>query len=121
MWRTRHHAAKTKSSDLSLTQSFWPSPRHSSGPTIYLGRYGSPESREAYARLLAETFRPGTQPFDAAAPVGSCSDLTMNELMVRYLGFAEHYYVKDGKPTKELTCMKEALGHLREVIWLTLS
>ncbi len=29
------------------------------GKQIYLGRFGSPESREVYARLIAERFRTG--------------------------------------------------------------
>src|SRR5690606_16716877 len=27
--------------------------------------------------------------------------------------YAQTYYVKDGQPTKELTCMRDAMGHLR--------
>jgi hypothetical protein len=84
------------------------------GRHFYLGRYGSAESREAYARLLAEAFRPGAAPHEAESSQRDPPDLTINELLVRYLDFAKRYYVKDGKSTKELTCMKEALGHMRK-------
>lgn len=84
------------------------------GKHIYLGRFGSRESRRAYARLIAERFAEPT-----AEPARESADgyprLTMNELILRYWTFAETYYVKDGLPTKELTSMKEALGHLRAV------
>ncbi|WP_202921167.1 tyrosine-type recombinase/integrase [Anatilimnocola aggregata] len=39
--------------------------------------------------------------------------MSINELLLRYIEFAERYYVKDGKPTKELVCMKEAMRPLR--------
>lgn len=81
------------------------------GRHFYLGPYGSAESREKYARLIAEHFSGQTaDPFQA--PDG-LPDPSIDELLLRYLEFAKSYYVKDGKHTKELTCMKEAMGHIR--------
>ena len=65
------------------------------GRDYYLGRFGSHESETEYKRLLAEYLSGGLR-------VGSAlSDLTINELAVEYLRFADGYYVKNGKPTKE--------------------
>jgi integrase len=82
------------------------------GKHVYLGRYGSPESREAYARLIAERFYPANEePF--SPPNGQLPEISIDELLLRYLQYAKTYYVKDGRPTKELTCMEEAMGHVR--------
>jgi hypothetical protein len=59
------------------------------GKTIYLGRFGSEESKERYARLKAEwlvskhteTFRPSYS-----------GGLTMAEVALAYLDHAERYY-----------------------------
>ncbi len=88
-----------------------------SGEHIYLGSYGSAESREKYARLIAES---------AAASSGNGADrppatttsfphLSVNELILAYWKFAKTYYAKGGKPTKELACMREALRPLRQL------
>jgi integrase len=83
------------------------------GQTFYLGKYGSPESREKYARLIAEVAASGGQNSgDAAASCGR-HDLTIEELLADYWRFAKTYYSKDGVPTKELACMREALRPLR--------
>jgi hypothetical protein len=79
------------------------------GEHIYLGPYGSSESREKYARLIAEHFAAQNSDPRPNSSDGF-PDLSIDELLLRYLKFAESYYVKDGKPTKELTCMKEAMG-----------
>ena len=85
------------------------------GVHIYLGQFNSQKSRAKYAQLLAEHFGSGTFSADDRPPLPGelLPDLTVDELLVKYLGFAEGYYVKDGEPTKELTSMKEAMGHLR--------
>jgi integrase len=83
------------------------------GKDIYLGRYGSPESRAEYDRLIAEWLSNGRTLLVAAS--GTDSDLTINELLLAYLKFAETYYVKNGKPTKEPVNIGLALRPLRKL------
>ncbi len=88
------------------------------GKHIYLGKYGSQESRAKYSRILAElAARTDNRLAPDSTPDGC--ELEIDELILRYLQFAETYYSKDGKPTKEFTCMKEALRPLRELFGST--
>ena len=85
------------------------------GEHIYLGRYGSTESREKYARIIAESSTGqlgGTKPTSNG---GALPELSINELILSYWRFAETYYSKDGEPTKELACMREALRPVRKL------
>lgn len=70
------------------------------GKTHYLGRYGSPESRERYERLLQDWFRGGSA--DRAT-------MTVGDLCLQYLEHAEGYYRKDGAPTGEVKNIRAAL------------
>lgn len=83
------------------------------GRRIYLGKFNSPESREAYDRIIGEwlaaAHNPDKQP---AAEVGAV--LSISELILMYLKWARGYYVKDGDVTREYGSMKEALKPLRE-------
>jgi integrase len=82
------------------------------GRHIYLGKFGSPESREQYARILAETALP------AGIPSPNRSDsqrLLVSELLVAYLKFAETYYSDEGQPTKEFQSMVDAVGPLNQL------
>ena len=87
------------------------------GRHIYLGAYESAASREKYARLIAERFVPGGGPERAggadAAVGGSYPNLSVNELLVRYLLFAQTYYVREGQPTGEVDNVKDAMRPLR--------
>jgi hypothetical protein len=65
------------------------------GRDFYLGRHGSPKSRAEYDRVIAEWLTNGRR-LHAAASVGG-SDLTVNEILVAYLGHAEVYYAKNGE------------------------
>ncbi len=67
------------------------------GKHIYLGEYGSPESREKYARLMADFSKPSAEKVVGAGK-GS-SDLSINEMLVKYYDFAKSYCVKNGEPT----------------------
>lgn len=79
------------------------------GRDHYLGAYGSPESWEAYHRLLAERHAAsGHAPVAPGTTGNGRNDLTINQLTNAYRKFAEAYYVRDGKPTKELADMKYA-------------
>ena len=42
-------------------------------------------------------------------------DLSINEIVLAYWQLAKTYYSKDGRPTKELSCMREALRPLRQL------
>lgn len=88
----------------------------------YLGKYGSSKSREKYARLIAEHFGPAADLRKAESPSESEREtkseddfpqISVDELLLAYLDFAAGYYVKNGRPTKELRSIKEAMGHLR--------
>ena len=69
------------------------------GRDIYLGRYGTPHSRAEFDRLLAEWLSNGRRLPSPASANGT--DLSVNELALAYLAFAETYYTKRGKPTSE--------------------
>jgi hypothetical protein len=72
-----------------------------------LGSYGSRESKAEYARLLAE-FQAGHGAMAGVAePV---ADLTVNELLVRYLRHCDQYYRNaDGTPTGQAAGVRFAL------------
>ena len=79
---------------------------------IYLGEYGSHESQEKYARLLAESVLPASHVAELIGPDGF-PDLTINELLVAYLDYAEGYYVDDDRPTKEVDNIMNSVRPLR--------
>src|SRR4051812_4484445 len=83
-----------------------------SGEDHYLGRHGSPESRQVYERLLAEWLASRRRPPE---PEGSAPDLTVNELLLLYWEHVQRYYVKDGKPTSEPGTIRQALRPVREL------
>jgi len=85
------------------------------GQHLYLGKYGSPESREKYARLIAEMSVDEAHPVAAKPNCSSQPEISINEMLLAYWQFAETYYCKDGEPTKELECMKEAIWPLRQL------
>ncbi|MCL2649165.1 MAG: hypothetical protein FWD61_19555 [Phycisphaerales bacterium] len=66
------------------------------GRRHYLGAYGTPESQEAYHRLLAEFAASGS--LRTPAPQ---LEITVVEVAERYLTWAKDYYVKHGKETAE--------------------
>lgn len=81
------------------------------GRDVYLGRYNSPESLMEYRRLIAEWVASGG-PL-AGPDVGSTADASpVGELVARYMDFAKGYYVKHGRPTREIGNIKDALKRL---------
>ncbi|HKB39182.1 MAG TPA: site-specific integrase, partial [Gemmataceae bacterium] len=82
---------------------------------VLLGRYGTPESRAEYARVLAEWEASGHRlPAKSAEP--SASDLSVNELLLAFWQHAEqHYRRPDGTPTAEIDCLRAALRPLRQL------
>jgi integrase len=71
-----------------------------------LGCYGSNESKAEYARLLGEfEAGHGTLP----GPSGPTGDITINELLVRYLRHCDQYYRSlDGTPTRQAESVRDA-------------
>ncbi|TWU41674.1 Phage integrase family protein [Novipirellula aureliae] len=93
------------------------------GKDVYLGPYGAPESHEAYEAEIAR-WRAATnegESLEHEIRANSRFDLTLAEVLLRYKAFAENYYVKDGKPTKELTEMQLALRPARVLFGDTLA
>jgi integrase len=83
-----------------------------SGKDHYLGRHGSPESRAAYERLVAEWLATRRRP--PTLQTAAC-DLTVNELLLAYWDHARSYYVKEGAPTSEPGTIRQALRPVREL------
>lgn len=76
--------------------------------TVYLGEYGSPESRAEYARLVTDP-SPNTPAAPAAGP-------TVAELLLAYLTYATGYYrdVATGEPSGYLDTVKLSARAIRE-------
>jgi len=70
------------------------------GQVVYLGKYGSPESRDRYDDVVASWLE------------GQSADrftIFVDELALQYLTHCEGYYVKDGEPTSEISSTRYAL------------
>ena len=79
----------------------------------YLGPYDSNESRQQYNRLIAEYCFGAVMVSTGTANVAT--GLTINEVVLAYLKHAMAYYVKNGKQTDEVNCIKSAVRPLREL------
>ncbi|CAN5835526.1 site-specific integrase [soil metagenome] len=90
------------------------------GKDHYLGPYGSPESHEKYARLIAE-WRANRQHLLPTTAAGPAIDrtLSINELILAYWRHVEGYYLKDGRPTSEQDNIRQALRFLRKTYGTT--
>src|SRR5262249_2767685 len=76
--------------------------------------YGSEESRQAYARVIAQDVPP--PPRAQEAVVAPPAPLTVNELMTRFLDHAEAYYRRpDGTPTSEVADYKLVIRAVRQL------
>lgn len=63
------------------------------GRDSYLGPHGTPESRAAYDRVIAEWLANGRAlPTSAHRPANTEAWITVEELMAHYLQFARGYY-----------------------------
>jgi integrase len=89
--------------------------------SIYLGVFGTPESRAKYDRVIArylasrhntETLGENTKKRPPIPPALQ-GELLISELVLRYWKFAKSYYVKNGRPTGEQHPLKQALRILR--------
>ncbi len=79
---------------------------------VYLGEYGSSESKAEYARVIAE------QAVGASAPPsgGHAGELTVDQVIEKFWVFADkHYRRLDGTPTNQLVEYKYTLKPLHAV------
>src|SRR6516165_1024204 len=88
----------------------------------YLGKYGSKESHELYGRLIAEWQAKGCQSLTPAATQSEAgrdtvtNDLTIEELIAAFWEHAMRYYRHaDGRPTREIDNLRDALRPLRQL------
>ncbi|MCO6044633.1 site-specific integrase [Aeoliella sp. ICT_H6.2] len=86
------------------------------GRSIYLGKYGSDESRDAYARIVADLLagRPIEKPDTNRGNPTPKPSLTIGELVARFQRHADGYYRKGGKPTTEPAAIRCALKFLTD-------
>jgi integrase len=86
------------------------------GRDHYLGPHGTKASRIEYDRIVAEWLAAGRP----TSPT-SAMDITVAELLRRFKAFADRHYVKDGRPSGEITNLKYALKPVRELYANTLA
>ena len=84
------------------------------GRRYYLGKFGSPKSRERYARFIAELAAAPSARTPAVLPAAQ-PDLTIVELCAAYWDFAKAYYVKNSCPTDHIWIIKRAIGVVRDL------
>lgn len=83
------------------------------GRDHYLGPHGSPESREAYNRVLQEWL--SNNRLTPLQPEVAITNTAIDDLIVAFWHHAETYYVKDGQPTRELQALRYSLRPLAEL------
>jgi integrase len=82
---------------------------------IYLGAFGSPESRKEYQRILTELEAAGGQ-LQVGENRKLLPDLTVAELLERFWKHAEEYYrLLDGSPSRELDHYRLSLKAVLEL------
>ncbi len=89
-----------------------------SGRDIYLGRHGTKISLAEYDRRIAEWLAGGRRmPTDS----NNCDDPTIIEVLAAYWKHAKVYYQRDGKPTSEITYLRESVRVLKRLYGSTLA
>lgn len=81
---------------------------------VYLGEWGSKAAKAEYDRIIARlAASPDRSPLIGSDPI---ADLTLNELLVRFLKFAEGYYVDAvGQPTANVERIKVTIRKVVEL------
>jgi integrase len=85
------------------------------GRDILLGEYNSKESRVRYAEIVAKLVsgqaveKPSTKKSPAPEPDRG---ITVNELVLAYMKWADQHFLKNGKPTSEICCIRSAVKPL---------
>ena len=75
---------------------------------VYLGKHGTAESHAAYDLAVAEWLAGGRGPARPRASAG----LSVSEVLQHYWHFAQAYYVKDGKPTRQARRVRDCMAHV---------
>jgi integrase len=78
------------------------------GKSIYLGPYGSDESRARYAELISNMPKLD----EAAKPVPRAGEILVGQVVLKYFEHAQRYYVRDGVPTGEHKTIRSCLRYL---------
>jgi integrase len=78
------------------------------GKVVYVGEYGSADSKQEYGRLIAELAVTTSIPLPTAG-----SQITITEVCAAYWTYAEGYYTKGGQPTSTLNGIRRSLHFLR--------
>ena len=81
------------------------------GTDIYLGPHGTKTSKLEYDRVIGEWLANGRM---LPSKRNEHESITVAQLSALYLRFAMSYYVKNGKQTNEVSCIKAALKYLNE-------
>lgn len=79
-----------------------------SGRDHYLGKHGTPESWEAYHRVIAEWLANGCRPCPRRQDTRD-DGISIAALVVAFMDHAQRWYVKDGEPTQEVKSMQLSL------------
>ena len=84
------------------------------GRDHYLGPHGCEESRAEYDRVIAEWLASGRR-FESAAPTVEWPTISVNEVLLAFLDFAERYFRDGNEVSKEVVNFKLALRPLKQL------
>jgi len=85
------------------------------GERIYLGKYGSKESKGKYRKLVAEFLASGTFHKAGVAASAEISSVAVSQLILAFWQHAKQRYVKHGQPTSEIRSFRVALRPVRQL------
>ena len=80
------------------------------GKLHYLGPFGSSQSKRKYQRIVGEWLTADRNPAPVGAEIG---ELTIVELLARYMPYAKRHYRKHGELTNEIENIKYAVRPLK--------
>lgn len=83
------------------------------GTRIYLGRHGTPESKQRYERAVAEWLASKRAREVPRPSTPLTAKVTVNELILAFWHHAKQRYVKNGRPTSEQSSFRTALRPVR--------
>ena len=84
------------------------------GRDHYLGSHGTEESRLAYDRVIAEWLASGRR-FESAPPVADKPTISVNEVLLAFIEFAERYYQDGSEVSKEVVNFKLSLRPVKQL------
>src|SRR5438552_715957 len=91
-----------------------------SGRDCFLGRYGTPESRQKYDRLIAEWLSQDRRTPQSPAAAAATDQLTIVELMAKFWTHAQSFYRKaDGTLSTEPNNFGQAVEPLKALYGVT--